>query len=416
MSPTNLLAASILALALTAAQTQAQAPSAQAVHDSLLTLDTHLDTPANFARPGWDIMDRHKVADRSQVDYPRMVEGGLKGGFFAIYTPQGPRTVEGDRAARDAAIIRGVEIREMIAKHGDKFELALKADDAPVIAAKGKRVVFMSIENSYPLEGDLSLMSTFQRLGVRLIGPVHFKDNDLGDSATDAPEWHGLSPLGKRFVAEANRLGLVLDASHASDDVLDQMMALSKTPVILSHSGCKAVFDNPRNIDDARLRALAASGGVIQVNSLSAYLIPTPKNPERAAAMAALMKKASAGGPAADQQSALEAEFAAIEAKYPEPKATFDDFMKHLLHALSVAGVDHVGIGADMDGGGGVTGMEDITGYPKITAALLAAGYSRADLVKIWGGNVLRVLKQAEAYKASLAAPGGPAHSGGGTP
>jgi len=416
MAQSNLLAAAILALALTAPPALAQSPSAQAVHDSLLTLDTHLDTPANFGRPGWDIMDRHKVADHSQVDYPRMVEGGLKGGFFAIYTPQGPRTVEGDRAARDAAIIRGVEIREMIAKHGDKFELALKADDAPVIAAKGKRVVFMSIENSYPLEGDLSLMSTFQRLGVRLIGPVHFKDNDLGDSATDAPEWHGLSPLGKRFVAEANRLGLVLDASHASDDVLDQMMALSKTPVILSHSGCKAVFDNPRNIDDARLRALAASGGVIQVNSLSAYLIPTPKNPERAAAMAALMKKASAGGPAADQQSALEAEFAAIEAKYPEPKATFDDFMKHLLHALSVAGVDHVGIGADMDGGGGVTGMEDITGYPKITAALLAAGYSRADLVKIWGGNVLRVLKQAEAYKASLAAPGGPAHSGGGTP
>ena len=418
MSSSKLLAAWSLALALTGGHVQAQtpAPSAQAVHDGLLTLDTHLDTPANFARPGWDIMDRHKVADHSQVDYPRMVEGGLKGGFFAIYTPQGPRTVEGDRAARDAAIIRGVEIREMIAKHGDKFELALKADDAPVIAAKGKRVVFMSIENSYPIEGDLSLMTTFQALGVRLIGPVHFKDNDLGDSATDAPEWHGLSPLGKRFVAEANRLGLVLDASHASDDVLDQMMALSKTPVILSHSGCKAVFDNPRNIDDARLRALAASGGVIQVNSLSAYLIPTPKNPERAAAMAALMKKASAGGPAADQQSALEAEFAAIEAKYPEPKATFDDFMKHLLHALSVAGVDHVGIGADMDGGGGVTGMEDITGYPKITAALLAAGYSRADLVKIWGGNVLRVLKQAEAYKASLAAPGGPAHSGGGTP
>jgi membrane dipeptidase len=395
-----------LAAAAAAAAQTPSAPtvaSAQAVHAGLLTLDTHLDTPANFARPGWDIMDRHKIADRSQVDYPRMVEGGLKGGFFAIYTPQGPRTPDGDRAARDAAIMRGVEIREMVAKHGDAFALALKADDAARIMASGRRIVFMSIENSYPIEGDLSLMSTFQAMGVRLIGPVHFRDNDLADSATDKPEWHGLSPKGREFVAEANRLGLVLDASHASDDVLDQMMALSKTPVILSHSGCKAVNDNPRNIDDARLRALAASGGVIQINSLSAYLIPTPHNPARDAAMADLMKRAEGGHLTPEQQSGLEAEFAAIEAKYPQPRATFDDFMKHLLHALQVAGVDHVGVGADMDGGGGVVGMEDITGYPRITAALLAAGYTPSDLAKIWGGNVLRVLRRAEAYKASLA-------------
>jgi membrane dipeptidase len=402
MALSNLLTAAALALTLTT-PALAQTASPQTVHDSLLTLDTHLDTPANFSRPGWDIMDRHKIADRSQVDYPRMVEGGLKGGFFAIYTPQGPRTPEGDHAARDAAIMRGVEIREMIAKHGDKFELALKADDAAAIMAKGKRFVFMSIENSYPIEGDLSLMSTFQAMGVRLIGPAHFKNNDLADSATDKPEWHGLSPLGKQFVAEANRLGLVLDASHASDDVLDQMMALSKTPVILSHSGCKAIYDHPRNIDDAHLKALAADGGVIQMNALSAYLIPTPKNPERDAAMAALMQKAEGGHLTPEQQAAVGAEYAALQAKYPEPKATFDDYMKHMLHALKVAGVDHVGVGADMDGGGGVVGMEDITGYPKITAALLKAGYTRDDLAKIWGGNVLRVLRQAEAYKASLA-------------
>ena len=412
MARFHALAATVSALSL-AAVAHAQSsydtppsPEAFEAHATLLTLDTHLDTPANFARPGWDIMDRHKVSERSQVDYPRMVEGGLKGGFFAIYTPQGPRTPEGDRAARDAGLIRGLEIREMIAKHGDRFELALKADDAADIVARGKRVVFMSIENSYPIEGDLSLMSTFQKMGVRLIGPVHFKNNALGDSATDKPEWHGLSPLGRDFVAEANRLGLVLDASHASDDVLDQMMALSKTPVILSHSGCRAVNDHPRNIDDVRLKALAASGGVIQVNSLSDYLIPVPKNPDRDAAVAALMAKAQGATPA--QQEALEAEFASIEARYPKPKATFDDFMRHLLHALKVAGVDHVGIGADMDGGGGVVGMEDVSSYPKITAALLAAGYSRADLAKIWGGNVLRVLRQAEAYKSSLGAAGKP--------
>lgn len=390
------------ALSFAASPALADPVDARAVHDSLITLDTHLDTPANFAKPGWDIMDRHRVEDDSRVDYPRMVEGGLKGGFFAIYTPQGPRTPEGDHAARDAALVRALEIHEMIAKHGDRFELALKADDAAAIAARGKRIVFMSIENSYPLENDLSLMATFQKLGVRLIGPVHFKDNDLGDSATDAPEWHGLSPQGKAFVAEANRLGLVLDGSHASDEVLDQLIALSKTPVILSHSGCKAVFDHPRNVDDQRLKALADSGGVIQVNALGEYLIPTPKNPARQAALSALMKEAGAiTSPTLEQRQALEARFRAIEAQYPGPQATFDDYMKHLLHALKVAGVDHVGIGADMDGGGGVVGMEDVAAYPRITERLLAAGYTRDDLVKIWGGNVLRVLRQAEAYSAS---------------
>jgi membrane dipeptidase len=377
---------------------------AKAMQNSLVTLDTHLDTPANFSRPGWDMMDRHRVEDRSQVDYPRMVEGGLKGGFFAIYTPQGPRTEAGDRNARDAALMRAVEIHDMVAKHGDVFALALKADDAAAINAEGKRFVFMSIENSYPLEADLSLMATFQKLGVRLIGPAHFKDNDLADSATDTPEWHGLSPKGKLFVAEANRLGMMLDASHSSDDVLDQMMALSKTPIILSHSGCKAVFDHPRNIDDVRLKALAADGGVIQINTFSSYLIPAPKNPERDAAMAALEKSAGEGPMTPDKEAALQSAFKAINIKYPVPRATFEDFMSHLNHALKVAGVDHVGIGADMDGGGGVVGMEDVSGYWKITQRLMEEGYSRDDLAKIWGGNVLRVLRQVETYKASLLA------------
>jgi membrane dipeptidase len=379
---------------------------AKAMQNSLVTLDTHLDTPANFARAGWDIMDRHKVEDRSQVDYPRMVDGGLKGGFFAVYTPQGPRTEAGDRNARDAALIRAMEIREMIAKHGDVFALALKADDAAAITAKGKRFVFMSIENSYPVEADLSLMATFQKLGVRLIGPAHFKDNDLADSATDAPEWHGLSPKGREFVVEANRLGMILDASHSSDDVLDQMMALSKTPVILSHSGCKAVFDHPRNVDDARLKALAADGGVIQINTYSSYLIPSPKNPDRDAAMAALETAAGQGPMTPDKESALQAAFAAINVKYPVPRATFEDFMNRLNHALLVAGVDHVGIGADMDGGGGVVGLEDVSDYWKNTRRLMEEGYSRADLTKIWGGNILRVMRQAETYKASISPAG----------
>jgi membrane dipeptidase len=403
MTRSSLSAIVAATLALASASQAAEPPSAaRKLHESLLTLDTHLDTPANFGRPGWDILDRHDTEkDGSQIDYPRMVEGGLDGGFFAIYTPQGPRTPEATRAARDAALIRGVEIREMVAKHGDKFGLALKADDAQAIAAQGKRVVFVSIENSYPIDGDVTLLSAFYALGVRISGLAHFKNNDMADSSTDKPEWHGLSPLGKQYVAEANRLGVVLDGSHSSDEVLDQLIALSKTPVILTHSGCKAVFDHPRNIDDTRIKALADSGGVIQVDAFSSYLIETPKNPDREAAMGALMAKAGARAKMTEaERTAFMAQYKAIEAQYPVPKATFEDFMNHLNHALKVAGVDHVGIGIDFDGGGGVTGLNDASDYWKISQALLAEGYSRDDLAKIWSGNVLRLLRAAEAAKA----------------
>jgi membrane dipeptidase len=405
---TRFLLATTAALALVAGAAPmtawaADPAAARKLHEGLLTLDTHLDTPANFGRPGWDILDRHSAdKDGSQIDYPRMVEGGLDGGFFAIFTNQGPRTPEATRAARDAAIIRGVEIREMVAKHGDKFALALKADDAERIVAQGKRVVFVSVENSYPMDGDVTLLSTFYALGVRISGLAHFKNNDMADSSTDTPEWHGLSPLGKQFVAEANRLGVVLDGSHSSDEVLDQLITLSKTPVILTHSGCKAVFNHPRNVDDARIKALAASGGVIQVDAYSSYLIETPKNAERDAAMAALRAKAGARAKMTEAERAgFMAEMKAIDAKYPVPKATFEDFMNHLNHALKVAGVDHVGIGIDFDGGGGVTGLNDASDYWKISERLLAEGYTRDDLAKIWGGNVLRLLRAAEAAKAA---------------
>jgi len=382
--------------------------AARALHEQLLTLDTHLDTPANLAVTGWSIRDGHdRTRDGSQVDLPRLVQGGLDGGFWAIYTPQGPRTPAGDRAARDFAIARALAIREMVAANPRSFELALKADDAAAIAARHKRVVFLSLENGYPLEADLSLLETFHQLGVRLAGLAHFSNNDLADSSTDpkGPEWHGLSDRGRAFVSEANRLGIVLDGSHASDQVLDQLIALSKTPVLLSHSGVKAVFDHPRNIDDQRLRALAASGGVIQINFLSDYLIAKPKIPEREAALAALSQSARKSDLTLSERELRIARKREIDRRWPVPRATFADAFAHLLHAVRVAGVDHVGIGADFDGGGGVTGFEDARDYPKITAALLAEGYSREDIQKIWSGNVLRVLRAAEAQARVASSP-----------
>jgi len=364
-----------------------------------LMLDTHLDTPVHFGREGWDFTKRHSFADDfSQVDVPRMDEGGLDGGFFVIYTPSGPLNAKGYAAARDWALMRAVHIREQVAAHPDKLALAFKAEDAGKIVAEGKKAIFQSMENSYPIGTDLSLLATFQHLGVRMAGPAHFKTNQLADSATDKPRWHGFSPLGKKWVAEMNRLGMLIDGSHSSDEVFDQMLALSKTPIILSHSGCRAVYDHPRNLDDGRIAKLAAAGGVIQINSV--YLMKR----ESSADMEALEDRMEViDQMSAADQARLNAEHKALLAEDHRPRANFDRFMENVLHAIKIAGVDHVGIGADWDGGGGVIGMEDVADLGKVTAALKAAGYSDQDIEKIWSGNLLRVLKAAEDYSRSAA-------------
>jgi len=379
----------------------AKEPPARALHQKLICLDTHLDTPASLARPGWDMMQRHtRDADFTQVDYPRMIEGGLDGGFFAIYMPQGPLTPEGMMAARDAALARAVEIREMVAAHPAKFELAFTAEDAPRIAAQKKIIVYQSIENSYPLGEDITLLRSFYRLGVRMVGFIHFKNNQFGDSATDTPQWNGLSPKGRELVALANDLGMVVDASHASDAVFDQMLETSRAPIILSHSGCRAVFNHPRNIDDARIKKLAAAGSTIQINSYNSYLVDVPPNPERDKARGALMQKMrNMDDLTPAQRTAVMREVAsgmkALDARYPEPRATFDTYMSHVTHALDLVGPEHVGVGCDWDGGGGVVGMEDVASIPKITERLVKLGYTESQLANFWGGNALRVLKAA---------------------
>src|SRR4051812_35809791 len=390
-----------------AASAFAQTGSTSALHRRLICLDTHLDTPASLARPGWDMMQRHaRDADFTQVDYPRMVEGGLDGGFFAIYTPQGPLTPEGMMAARDAALMRAMEIRELVAAHPDRFELAFTAEDAARIAARKKIIVYQSIENSYPLGEDITLLRSFYRLGMRMVGFIHFKNNQFGDSATDTPQWKGLSPKGRELAALANDLGMVLDASHASDAVFDQMMELSRAPIILSHSGCRAVHDHPRNIDDVRIKKLAAAGGTIQINSYNSYLVDVPPNPERDKARSALMQKMrNMGELTPSQRTALMRDTAsgikALDARYPEPRATLDTYMQHVTHALDLVGPEHVGVGCDWDGGGGVAGMEDVASIPKITERLVKLGYSESQLANFWGGNALRVLKAAhDARKA----------------
>lgn len=402
-----MMGAALIALLPVAVSAQAVPKKVQQLHQKLLTLDSHLDTPASLDLPDWSIDEEHGVhSDYTQVDLPRMKKGGLDGGFWAIYTGQGPLTVEGFAKARDFALMRGVSIREMVAADPANFALATEAKDAAPIAAAGKRVVYMSIENAYPLGEDIGLLQTFYDMGVRVVGFAHFAHNQFADSSTDPskkPRYGGLSPLGKQLLKDMNRLGIVPDASHSSDQVLDDLLALSTTPVLLTHSGCKAVYDHPRNIDDDWLKALAAKGGVIQMNAYGAYLKAAKPNPERQKAMGALFASMREGAKvSAEKRAELLAKRQEIDRLYPDTdRATFDDFMAHMLHALKVVGPDHVGIGADWDGGGGVVGMEDVLDLPRITEALLKAGYSEADVQKIWAGNVLRVLAAAEAGKGT---------------
>ena len=362
-------------------------------HERIIVIDTHLDIPDRWDAPGWDFAERHRYEwDRSQVDLPRMEEGGLDGGFLVVYTSQGDLTPEGYRQARDAALVRAAAIHRVLGENRDRIGLALTADDAERLAASGKRFAFISMENSWPLGEDLSLLATFHRLGLRMAGPVHFRTNQLADSATGEAVWHGLSPLGRQWVAEMNRLGILIDGSHSSDAVFDQMLELSRVPIILSHSGPRAIFNHPRNIDDARMRRLARAGGVLFINSV--YLVQHDNSDERDAIDD--RHKNWANLDAAARRQLLRDE-AALDARRPYTSADFDLYMRSLLHAISVMGIDHVGLGADWDGGGGVIGMDDITALPRITARLRREGYSDADIAKVMGGNLLRVLRQAQA-------------------
>ena len=198
--------------------------------------------------------------------------------------------------------------------------------------------------------------------------------------------------------------GLVIDGSHASDATVHQMIALSQAPIILTHSSCKAICDHRRNVPDDLLRELAAHGGVIQMNTVSDFVLKSAQNPEMQAAIGKLFQRAASKVMTDAEEAEVGIEFSRLVRDKATARATLDDFLKHLFHAIEVAGVEHVGIGADMDGGGGVIGLDDVGDYPKITLALLKHGLSEGDVAKIWGGNTLRVLRAAEAYAKQVKA------------
>lgn len=374
--------------------------AAAALHERLFTIDTHSDTPtASFERDGWNFAARHDPAEGSQVDLPRMRDGGVDAMVFAIYVPQAARTPAGHAAVHALALGHFERTHRQLASCHAECGLALTADDALRLKAGGKRAIFLSIENSYSLGRDPANVEKFFRLGVRMIGLTHMLNNDLADSSTDprGPEWHGLSPLGREMVAECNRLGIVVDASHASDDVLRDLLEVSRAPVMLSHSDCRAVCDHPRNLGDELLRALAAKGGVLQMNALPISLVAAPGNGRTAASAEILMRfRDDVISPA--MLAASDREYHRVAKEHPNPKVTLDDFLRHLDHAVAVAGADHVGIGCDLDGGGGwFEGLRDVGDFPNITKGLVARGWGEETLAKVWGQNTLRLFRAVQA-------------------
>lgn len=380
---------------------------ASAIHRKIITIDSHNDTPLRMQQEGFDMSAVHDpVKDFSKVDFPRMKTGGLDGAFFAVFVSQGKRNPD----AYLKVYQKGVALFDTIDRILNRFpDLAIKAvspGDVKRIKKEGKRAVLLGIENGYLLGKDLSLISTFYLCGARYITLCHTSNNDICDSSTDSAEFQGLSPFGYEVVKEMNHVGMMIDISHASDQTVKDVLSITKAPVIASHSCAKALCDNPRNLNDTLLRAIARNGGVIQMCILSDYVKTPLPNPARDSARTAVRKKFNNfDGLTSDEMKQARREWNEMNRKYPPVLASVSDVVDHIDHIVAIAGIDHVGIGTDFDGGGGVNGCFDVSEMGNITLELVKRGYTEPQIRKIWGGNLLRVMKQvdkiAQQYKQS---------------
>jgi membrane dipeptidase len=437
-----------LGISLSARQAPADAAlmaKAKAIHEKAITIDTHVDIGgADYATEKLD----PGLPTNRKCDLPKMKAGGLDGVFLAAFVGQRPDlTATGFKPAYDQAIAGLDAVNRLAKMHPELCELGRSPADVERIAKTGKRVILTGVENGYPMGDDLANLKAFYDRGARYMTLVHGSHNQLADSSGPAEPMHnGLSALGKKTVVEMNRLGMMVDLSHASAKSFWDAVATSKAPIIESHSGCKALSPNGRNLDDDQLKALAKNGGVIQIVALASYLKAEP--PERTAAIQALRTELGMGGrgggggrgaggqgagaqgaggqraagqgaagqgaggqgargnqPALTPEQQAEADkrraayterMKEIDAKYPFQGATIKDFVDHIDYAVKVAGIEHVGVGTDFDGGGGVPGFNDHSEAFNVTVELVRRGYTEQQIVKIWGGNLLRVWREVE--------------------
>jgi len=389
---------------------------AKKIHEKAITLDTHVDIGGfPYATP---LRDPGSEDYRAKCTLPKMEQGGMDGVFLAVYIGQDSCNTAGYRRAFENAMGKFDAIHRLTGfMHPDRCELAVTPDDVERIAKTGKRVIMIGIENGYPIGTDLSNIEWFYKLGARYITLSHNGHNQICDSCNPSPrlgdeetKHNGLSEFGKQVVAEMNRLGIIADVSHIAPQSFWDLIEVTKAPIMATHSACRALTDNSRNLDDEQLKALAKNGGSIQVVPMSGFI--RKATPERDEAIEALNKEFNLPTGRAARRALQElteakrAEYDAkmqeIDEKFPTVPTDVKVFVDHIDHAVEVAGIDHVGIGTDFDGGAGVPGFNDHSEALNVTVELVRRGYSEEDIIKIWGGNLLRVWREVEKVAAEL--------------
>ncbi len=389
------------------AQEAALSERATAIHVRVLTIDTHDDIPLTFATAEVD----PGVRGSRQVDLVKMAEGGLDAAFFIVFVGQTARTPENYIQAQADAMTKFDAIHRMAEEmYPDRIEIAYTAADFERIAADGKLVAAIGIENGYVIGTDLALLETYHELGARYITLAHNGHNDIADSANprenlgDADAEHdGVSAFGEEVITEMNRLGIMVDVSHISKAAMLDAVRLSRAPVIASHSSTRALTDHPRNMDDEQLLALRDNGGVMQTVALGSFVSKVAGT--RSFQIRLLREEvgltARGGADLTEQQRGVyEVRMREIDREWPA--ANIAIFVDHIDHAVELIGIDHVGISSDFDGGGGVEGWNDASETFNVTLELVRRGYTEEEIAKLWGGNLLRVLREVERVAADM--------------
>ena len=325
---------------------------AKHIHDTSIILDSHCDTPMFFTDNSRENIQMFGTrSDKVLVNLPKMKEGRLDASVMVAYLPQGPRTEEGYKAVKEKTNRLLTQMDEIVQANNDRVGFAESADDILRLKAQGKKAILRGIENGYAIGKDLSLLEQFKRRGIVYMTLCHNGDNDICDSARGNEEHGGLSNFGREVVEQMNKLGILVDMSHASEKSFYDALELSKVPIVCSHSSARALCDHPRNLTDDQMRALAKADGVAQTTVYSGFL-------------------------------------------RSDGEATIIDAVEHLCHAAKIMGVEHVGLGTDFDGDGGVPGLADASEIINFTRHLLRRQFSEQDIRLIMGGNFLRVLKK----------------------